>query len=146
MEKYPGMVWVLPRLIILRFFIKDNFYFLRGKNCEIDLGLCFDFSCENGGTCKSIQQKAKCFCPIPYFGLHCEKTGLIEKSVGLKGDGFLQFGKNNYDNIILYFSTEDYNSILMKYEANEIGLDVYSEYKIYCFNSILFFKMYIIYG
>ena len=128
------------------FFIKDNFYFFRGKNCEIDLGLCFDFSCENGGTCKSIQQKAKCFCPIPYFGLHCEKTGLIEKSVGLKGDGFLQFGKNNYDNIILYFSTEDYNSILMKYEANEIGLDVYSEYKIYCFNSILFFKMYIIYG
>ena len=101
------------------------------------MGLCFDFSCENGGTCKSIQQKAKCFCPIPYFGLHCEKTGLIEKSVGLKGDGFLQFGKNNYDNIILYFSTEDYNSILLKYEANEIGLDVYSEYKIYCFNSIL---------
>ena len=130
--------WVLPRLIILPFFIEDNFYFFRGKNCEIDLGLCFDFSCENGGTCKSIQQKAKCFCPIPYFGLHCEKTGLIEKSVGLKGDGFLQFGKNNYDSIILYFSTEDYNSILMKYEANEIGLEVYSEYKIYCFNSIFF--------
>ena len=89
------------------------------------MGLCFDH-CQNGGTCISSNGMVKCYCPWPYFGLTCGKTGVIEKSVGLRGDGFLEFDEM-FHNLSMTFSTEEFDALLLFQKGNQSSLKVESE-------------------
>ena len=68
----------------------------------------------------------KCYCPWPYFGLTCGKTGVIEKSVGLRGDGFLEFDEM-FHNLSMTFSTEEFEALLLFQKGNQSSLKVESE-------------------
>ncbi len=48
-------------------------FIFSGKNCEQVMENCSE-QCLNGGTCMMIKDKAKCFCPWPYFGQNCSKS------------------------------------------------------------------------
>ena len=69
--------------------------------------------CLNGGTCLMIKDKAKCFCPWPYFGQNCSKTGIIGNSIGLRGDGYLEFQTPMPKFMTILFSTEEDNYMFL---------------------------------
>merc|ERR1712156_301965 len=60
-----------------------------------------------------IENKAKCFCPWLYFGQNCSKTGIIDSSIGLRGDGYLEFATPSPKFLTVLFSTEEENSLLL---------------------------------
>ena len=53
------------------------------KHCSVivDVKLCDDVKCANGGTCKNTMSGFKCTCAFGYKGLKCEEGRFLTKKV-----------------------------------------------------------------
>ena len=56
-----------------------------GTDCEIDINECIGDVCQNGGTCKEVENDYLCECQSSYEGKNCEIGKHILKVISLGG-------------------------------------------------------------
>ena len=49
------------------------------QNIVLNVDVCVDYQCNNGGNCVENNGAPKCNCPVGFSGTHCEKKGIMNK-------------------------------------------------------------------
>ncbi|XP_030079844.1 basement membrane-specific heparan sulfate proteoglycan core protein isoform X5 [Drosophila hydei] len=82
---------------------------------------CANEPCENGGTCREVEQQAICACSLGYSGKHCEEHIQVSFNASFRGNGYLEVDRSQfsseidqqYTSAVVVFSTNKPNGLLL---------------------------------